>query len=268
MADALKAQGEWEDTYLVFTSDHGYHLGQFGMPYDMRSPYEFDIRIPLLVKGPGISKNKTVTAPENVLTVDFAPTFLNMAGVEKRKFQESFDGESFLAKASCEKGDEDTHRDFLIEYEGEGNHLRIDAACSEWDTGDFYTCYEEFGCRCIDVKNNSYTCLRSRDSIFCQFRDNENFEEFYELKSDPLQLRNAASSLDRDKRRELNEQLLRLSKCRGSNCRLRTTTSTPSDRGVFSSLIFIAAMIFIIWIFFFCIRKQCEHPKRDVYKPL
>ena len=55
VVEALEAQGEWEDTYLVFASDHGYHLGQFGMPYDMRQPYEFDIRIPLLLKGPGRS---------------------------------------------------------------------------------------------------------------------------------------------------------------------------------------------------------------------
>ena len=33
------------DTYLLLTSDHGYHLGQFAMPLDKRLPYEFDIRV-------------------------------------------------------------------------------------------------------------------------------------------------------------------------------------------------------------------------------
>ena len=36
------------DTYLLLTSDHGYHLGQFAMPLDKRLPYEFDIRVSMM----------------------------------------------------------------------------------------------------------------------------------------------------------------------------------------------------------------------------
>ena len=40
-----------DNTYVIFTSDHGYHMGQFAQPSGKRLPYETDIRIPLLVRG-------------------------------------------------------------------------------------------------------------------------------------------------------------------------------------------------------------------------
>ena len=52
--NALRSKNLLDNTYIFFSSDHGYHLGQFGLPYDKREPYEFDIRVPMMVKGPGI----------------------------------------------------------------------------------------------------------------------------------------------------------------------------------------------------------------------
>uniref|UniRef100_A0A3B4AWF5 N-acetylglucosamine-6-sulfatase n=1 Tax=Periophthalmus magnuspinnatus TaxID=409849 RepID=A0A3B4AWF5_9GOBI len=51
---------ELNNTYIFYTSDNGYHTGQFSLPIDKRQLYEFDIRIPLLVRGPGIKPNITV----------------------------------------------------------------------------------------------------------------------------------------------------------------------------------------------------------------
>ena len=68
-----------DDTFLIFTSDHGFTLGEFGMLMDKRHAYDFDTRVPLLVRGPGIAPR---TVMEQMAThVDLAPTILEMAGV-------------------------------------------------------------------------------------------------------------------------------------------------------------------------------------------
>ena len=49
----LTEAGKMDHTWLFFSSDNGFHMGQFTMPDDKRLPYEEDIRVPLVVRPPG-----------------------------------------------------------------------------------------------------------------------------------------------------------------------------------------------------------------------
>ena len=64
---------------FLYSSDHGYHLGQFRIPIEKMLPYETDIRIPLYIRGPGIAPG--VTLNEMVANIDVAPTLLELAGI-------------------------------------------------------------------------------------------------------------------------------------------------------------------------------------------
>ncbi|XP_046865069.1 extracellular sulfatase Sulf-1-like isoform X3 [Xenia sp. Carnegie-2017] len=88
---SLKKNGIMENTYIFLSSDHGYHLGQFGMAKGKSQPYETDIRIPFYVLGPGVPKGREIK--EIVLNIDLAPTFLDIANA---RIPGAMDGKSVL----------------------------------------------------------------------------------------------------------------------------------------------------------------------------
>lgn len=71
--------GMLNETYVIFTSDNGFHLGQFAQGADKRQPYETDIRVPFVVRGPEVRRKSVNNLP--VLLIDLAPTILELAGM-------------------------------------------------------------------------------------------------------------------------------------------------------------------------------------------
>lgn len=67
------------DTYLILTSDNGFHLGQHGLRGGKGTPYRSDVQVPLLVTGPGIAPGRREVFTSNV---DLAPTIEELAGAE------------------------------------------------------------------------------------------------------------------------------------------------------------------------------------------
>ena len=79
---ALQATATLETTYVVFTSDNGFHLDVHRMANVKRTPYEEAIRVPLVVRGPGVPTRPVVE--ELVLNIDLAPTVAELAGIATR----------------------------------------------------------------------------------------------------------------------------------------------------------------------------------------
>ena len=79
--DRLDALGLTENTLVVFTTDHGHFLGQHGLIAKGPFHYEDMLRIPMVVRQPGVVPAGRMTAALQSL-VDFMPTFLDAAGVE------------------------------------------------------------------------------------------------------------------------------------------------------------------------------------------
>lgn len=78
---AIEDEGEQENTVVVFSSDQGFFLGEHGW-FDKRWIFEESLRTPLLIRWPGVTKPETVSK-EIVSLVDFAQTFLDVAGIEQ-----------------------------------------------------------------------------------------------------------------------------------------------------------------------------------------
>ena len=78
--DHLKETGLDKNTIVIYTSDQGWYLGEHGW-FDKRWMYEESLKTPLLVKWPGKVKPGSVNK-DMVSNVDFAATFLDMAGAE------------------------------------------------------------------------------------------------------------------------------------------------------------------------------------------
>jgi arylsulfatase A-like enzyme len=78
--DYLEANGLLDNTLVVYTSDQGFYMGEHGW-FDKRFMYEESFRTPLLMRLPkGFTRKGEI--PELVQNIDYAPTFLDVAGVE------------------------------------------------------------------------------------------------------------------------------------------------------------------------------------------
>lgn len=192
IVDQLKQQNLFDQTYFVFASDNGYHLGQFSMPFDKRQPYETDIRIPFIVAGPKIESKLLLNRP--ISLIDLAPTMLDWANVTKPAW---LDGESFAnamelksneisLEAMSDSDENDVgeriddapyERQLLIEYWGEGNEATYNNECPWKPSDDLNQCTLIAGCHCQDSWNNTYSCVRhlanDLNKIYCEFIDRE-----------------------------------------------------------------------------------------------
>lgn len=228
----LKQMGQLDNTYVIYTSDNGFQLGQHRLRGDKRQLYEHDIRVPFYIRGPGIKRG--ITLEEAVLNVDLAPTIHEIVTGSQVPL-DYHDGMSFLrlfaasqstqTRRGADTRNQEWREDFLISYHGEGNPECGFSPCvkglplpyESWHSGDAY--------------NNSYHCVRSMvpPEIYCAFDDDENFIEYYDLEADPWQLNNTADNLSPEIRSAFEMRLSHLRHCHGPSCFRKQQQQDISD---------------------------------------
>jgi N-acetylglucosamine-6-sulfatase len=105
---ALGASGEFDETLIIFTSDNGYFHGEHRVPAGKLLVYEPSIRLPLLMRGPGVPRGET--RGQLVTNADLAPTILDAADARPGRAQDGRSLFDLLADPRAQWG-----RELLIE---------------------------------------------------------------------------------------------------------------------------------------------------------
>ncbi len=153
--DYLDEAGLAENTIVIYTSDQGFYLGEHGW-FDKRFMYEESFRTPLLIRYPREIKPGT-EIDELVQNLDFAPTFLDYAGID---IPGDIQGESFRKLVSGES--------------------------SEWRDAVYYTYYEYPS---VHMVKRHYGVATKRYKLMHFYYDIDEWE-MYDLEKDPLEMQN------------------------------------------------------------------------------
>ena len=222
-----------EDTFVFFTSDHGRHFGQFGIPEGKNQPYEFDNLVPFWVRGPQIQPY--TYSDSTALLIDLAPTFVEIA---VGRAPEEMDGKSLLPNLQNRQQEGNKRDSFIISHQGLSREADLgykSELCyiQKRYPQEMFWCQHQYDCRCQDGRNNTFNCVRTiserQNDIFCQFEDNDAFIEYYDLNSDPFQLYNLAPNMDQSSINEHADKLQELLNCSGMNCQVTSTSASPGN---------------------------------------
>jgi N-acetylglucosamine-6-sulfatase len=191
----LVAQHELANTYIVFSSDNGYHLGQHELSVGKMTAFDSDVRVPLIVAGPGVPSGAVVH--QIAQNVDLYPTFVALAGGVPSP---SVDGHS-LVPLLHPHGRTRWRTAALLEHRG--RTLRPgDPDYADSAHGD-PTTYEA-----IRVSRPGL------EAVYVRYPDGE--REFYDLTRDPYERHNRARALSARQRAQLDRTVKRLARCHGA----------------------------------------------------
>jgi N-acetylglucosamine-6-sulfatase len=191
----LQQTGELENTYIFFTSDNGYHLGNHRIaPGGKRTPYKEDIGVPLMVRGPGVPAGEV--RQQLVVNTDFAPTLADLAGTPIPAF---VDGSSFAP-------------------------LLTSTPPSSWRTAFLQESWRE------DSVVPTNTGVRTETHMYVEYETGE--RELYDVALDPYQLQSRPRAGNEQLYSDLQTRLNALRTCSGAVCRAaewdtRVTSTVP-----------------------------------------
>jgi arylsulfatase A-like enzyme len=193
--ETLHTTGAMERTYILLTSDNGWHQGEHRIDEAKATPYEEAIRVPLVARGPGVAAGETI--PALASQVDLAPTFASWAHAAVPDF---VDGRSLAPLLAGE-------------------------AIPAWRQAlpvELYMHRPEGS-----TKQPGFNALRAEDFVYIENLTDE--RELYDLTKDPYQLDNLAATANPDIIETLSVQLAAMTTCAGDVCRAIEDAPLPGQ---------------------------------------
>ncbi len=172
--------GRADDTFVVFTSDNGILMGEHRLALRKANNYEEAIRVPLVVRGPGVPA--ATERPHFALNVDLAPTVLDLAGLP---VPDTMDGRSLAP---------------LLKPGGEATPWRQDVMLEYFSSSE-----------------GRSIALRTDGWMYHELESGE--RELYDMRADRYQLDSRHQEAPPELLQSLSERLRSRRDCRGAACR-------------------------------------------------
>ncbi|CZT23448.1 related to ARS-1 arylsulfatase [Ramularia collo-cygni] len=173
LIERLEKSGILNETYIIYSTDNGYHIGQHRLQPGKQCAFEEDINIPFLIRGSGIPQNHTTDLVTS--HTDLAPTFLSLVGAQKMR--EDFDGQAIplLDLLEAERKEE------------RNEHVNVEMWGIIMSEGKFGSVlYPNHTYKAVRVVGKGYSFLYM---VWCGGE-----HELYDLVHDPYQIDNLYSS--------------------------------------------------------------------------
>jgi N-acetylglucosamine-6-sulfatase len=190
----LARNNQLSNTYIFFTSDNGYHMGEHRLAAGKQTAFETDIRVPLIVTGPGVPRGRVVSRLTS--NIDLHPTFMRLGHAPVAP---DVDGRS-LVPLLRRKLPKTWRHAVLVEHHGP-------------DTNPSDPDFPARG----SGNPTTYETIRLARETYVEYKTGEH--EYYNLRRDPYQLTNTYSQLSTARKARLHQLLQRLKSCHsGAAC--------------------------------------------------
>jgi len=193
----LADTGQLDDTYVIYSSDNGFHMGEHRLIAGKDTPYDEDIRVPMVMRGPGVPAGARIEAL--VGNIDLAPTIAEIAAAEVPDF---VDGRSFVPL--LQDPDQPWREAFLIERRRLEEQLVRQSRFNGLTPGE------------LD-QAATFNGIRTRDMLYVEYGSGE--RELYDMRADPFQLANVIRKTDPALVATFSERLEALAGCAAGQCR-------------------------------------------------
>jgi N-acetylglucosamine-6-sulfatase len=180
-----------DNTYLVFSSDNGYHMGEYSLRPGKMTPFDTDINVPLVVIGPGVRKGAVVT--DIVENIDLNPTFVDLAGAVPPG---NADGHTLVPLLRGTNTGE-WRQLALVEHHGMPIVDPNDPDAPEQHSANPPT----------------YEAMRTADALYVEYALAD--PTYYDLTKDPYELHNIAPELPAAQKEHLHQILRTNATCKG-----------------------------------------------------